>query len=567
MSGQDGKKFKIIGITLFSIGFLINPLICLRLSHHFLLFSTVFFIIGLIFYIRIFERFGLGKKIIEGIKHLQKNNNWWLLIVQSIIFIFYIGKDKDFLFYQARAGAADEPSYTQFDFSSWETILGGHRTVGLPLIIKIYFLVFKDLNFWPHFQMISYVLSIFFLYGCLLKFGFNKMLSLLVVSILLWDESNYRQFMSVATECFAATFLHFTVGSLLLAVKRWSWKTAILLGVTVFSLYLVRPNFSFIPVLIPLWASGISIMREGFNRLRIQKVILRFSLCAILPLVLFCLLRLLVVGEFGVVSMSGGSLAGHAVHFLNENNIQSLTGDVRKLADEILIRKRQLTPPANLSPFEWMKKVPEQEKIQMEASAFGGDLMTAWTVAIKQLEGVEPFTDPKFNIEPWYHTHTLAPFYSRYYSYKTDRLLMRFSKEILPKEWRRYVHWLVGGTFYGLSEYWQGWSWLIWLGFLGIAKLFYLEFARGLDGIQLKRWHKEIGILMMIAASIFVIGFIPIVAFSFPQPRLMSLIGIYILPGITCLALPPFWLKEEATHECNAPIKQEESKMELAIDG
>ena len=535
--------FKLIGVLFFSFAFLMSPCVLTELSRHYFVFSLVFFVLGLCCY---FEIFGLGRKIAAGFKYFENHNGWGLLIAQSIVLILYLLSNKNFLSYQLHAGWGDEPSYVGFDFSSWTSIFGSYRTAGLPVILKIYHLAFKDFYFWPHVQMICYILSIFFLYGCFLRFGFNRILALLVVSMLLWDQANYQQFLEIKPESFAAIFLHLAIGSMLLAVREWSWKRAIPLGIIVFFLYQIRPNFSFVPILIPLWAAGISLIHEGFDWVRIQRILVRFSMVGIVPLLLFCLLRLAVVGQFSISMMSGGYLCGHAVHYLNEHNIQYLSGDVKKLADEILARKRRLTPPNNLSPFDWIQTVSEPKKIEMQAMAFGVDLMTAWGVAIKQLKGVEPFDDPNQNIEPWKYTVTLSGFHTRYYDLETERLLMKFSKEVLAREGKRYLHWLAGGSFYGMKIFLDPRSfWLVCLGLLGIAKLFYLLWAQELDPARLKRWHQDTGILTMVGASIFIFGFIPVVFFNFPFPRLLDLISIYMLPVFACLVLPPFWLKRE----------------------
>ncbi len=543
MSIQVENKFKIIGILLFLLVLLINPFVVQQLTVQYYIFSLLFLVFGLGCY---FNFFGLGKKVIGVFKYFESHNGWWLLMTQAAIYIFYLLLNQDLLSYQLHAGSGDGLSYTGFDFSSWTSALGSIRTVGLPVILKIYGLVFQNFHFWPHFQRLSYILSVFFLYGCFLRFGFNRIFALLVVSLLLWDNADNYIFCDAGTEVFAAVFLQLTIGSMLLAIRNWNWKTAVSLGVSTFFLYQIRPNFAFIPILVPLWAVGISVIKETFLLARARNIFFRFSLVTILPLFLFCLLRLLVVEQFGVVSMSGGCLAGHAVHYLNEENIQHLSGDVRMLADEILVRKRQLTPPNNLSPFEWITFVSEEEKVEMEANAFGPNLMTSWDVAIRHLRGVEPFPDPKQNIEPWKHTLTLSGFHTQYYNFETDRLLMRFSIAVLTREWKRYVHWLVGGTFYGMREYCKSRSWLPWLGFLGIIKLTYFLLANGWDVVRLKCWHRDIAIFLMIAGSIFVFGFIPIIVFNYPFARLFDWIGIYLLPAVLCFTLPPFWLKREA---------------------
>ncbi len=545
MVEQIEKRSRIIGIAFFLLILFINPFVLQQLTRYPFIYSLVFSFLGMCYY---FQIFWLGKKVTASFQYLNSQNCLWLLVVQSIVFLVFLSINNCLKWDPNYAFGGDAPSYIEFDFSSWASILGNLRTFGLPLIIKSYQLVFKDFQPWPYVQMISYVFSIFFLYWCLLSFGFNKIFALLIVSFLLWDKTNFLAFRFIRTESLSATFLHLSVGSMLLAIRNWNWKTAVSLGVSTFFLYQIRPNLSFIAILVPLWAVGISVIKEHFHLAQARNIFFRFSQVTILPLFLFCLLRLLVVGQFGVVSMSGLCLAGHAAHYLNEKSIQYLSGDVRTLADEILVRKRQLTPPNNLSPFEWITFVSEAQKVEMEADAFGADLTIAWNVAIKQIKGVEPFDDPRLKIEAWKtNLMELAIFQFHQHNFKIDRLLMRFSIAVLTREWKRYVHWLLGGSFYGMRIYLESRSfWLICLGYLVIGKLIFLLLCQRLDGAELKRWNQDIKIFMMMAGSLYIFGLIPVVVFNYPFLRLLDLIGIYLLPAFLCFSLPPFWLKREA---------------------
>ena len=116
-----------------------------------------------------------------------------------------------------------------------------------------------------------------------------------------------------------------------------------------------------------------------------------FSAATLLPLLVFCFLRLFMVGQFGVVSFMGVSLAGHATHYLDEDNIELLSGETRTLANEILQRKRKLSHPCNMAPFS-ISPVPGQSRFITEQHCWGIDFLnTAWLVAIKQKMDVEPW--------------------------------------------------------------------------------------------------------------------------------------------------------------------------------
>ncbi len=536
MSEITEKRMKLVGIIFLVLAFFVSPLIWEQFRQHSFMFSMVFLVFGICYYLRVLT---LAKAVKTIFEYFQQRNGWGILIGQMIIYVLYLLAHPNLLNYSLHAGQADEPSYTGFDFSSWVSVLGNHRTMG-------FYMIFGNFTLWPYFQVICFLLSVCYLYWCFLKFGFDRVMALLFVSFLLWDNPTLRRFLWVETEVFATIFMNLAVGSMFLAIKKWNWKTITSLVIFTFFLYQMRPNFSVIPLLIPFWAAGISVILQKFQWADVQRTALRFSLCTILPLMLFCLLRLLVVGQFGVVSMTGGSLAGHAAHYLNEDNIQLLSGDVRILADEILIRKRQFTPPNNMSPFDWIKILPEYKKIELQGDSFGGDLMNTWNVAIKQLKAIEPLDDPKKNIEAAKYVKTLAGFYSKNYTVEVDRLLMRFSIDVLSHEWQRYLHWLVGGTFYAMRIYLKSIAfWVCLLGILGIAKLLYLLFNSDLDSARLKRWHQEAGILFMVGASIFILGIFPIVAFSYPFARLLDLISIYLIPALFCCAFPPFWLTKK----------------------
>lgn len=461
--------------------------------------------------------------------------NYWLPVMIPVIMLILYSffNHNTILVHKSGVGGGDEPSYVLFNFSSLKAIFDQHRTFGLPLLIKCYSICFKDFRVWPYFYMTLYIFSVLYLYRSFIKFGFSKILSLIVAIFLLWHRASYGGFSEIMSEPLVAVFLNFVIGTLLLTVIRKNWQMYLWLGVTTFYLYQVRPNFFYVAFLVPFWAVGVILLTKKTDLSNIVNFFFRYAAISILPLIFFCLLRFFVVGEFGVCSLAGGCLAGHATHYLNEENIKLLSGDSRQLAEEILKRKRKFSYPANLSPFS-QAIIPGMTSSELEASCFGSDLMMTWLVGIKHETGEDPLDDPVKNIEAWKHTETLSYFYSKYYNTKVDKILMKYAKDVLRIEWKRYLKWIIRGSLLGIKDYIRGRSlWWQFFIFFGIFSVHYL----GRD--RLKQWRTGVLFVAMIGISLFAVGYLPIVITTFPFDRLVNILAIFFLPSVTLLLLAP----------------------------
>jgi hypothetical protein len=139
---------------------------------------------------------------------------------------------------------------------------------------------------------------------------------------------------------------------------------------------------------------------------------------------------------------------------------------------------------------------------------------------------------------------TLESFFTPLYNAQTDKLLMKYSRDILRIEWRRYVWWLLGGSLYGILLYIKGsfWGWLFIL-FLAIFSTQYLLQTGPFGKDLLNYWRKGVLFINMIAISLFVVGYPSLVIATHPFYRGLNILGIYLLPAVTLLLLPPFWLR------------------------
>jgi hypothetical protein len=472
---------------------------------------------------------------------------WGLLLLQTILLVVYLNSTMqpftsrwDIL--QSRQFIGDETDYITFPFTSIHAVLDNYRSFGFPWVIRFYNLFFHGYQYWPHFQFVLYILSVYFLFWVLKKSGFDAMLSFLIATFLLWNiylQDNipyfqfYRSLPYLNTEVICVCLMNLTIGLLFLAIRYTNWKTNIAFALSLFFLYQVRPNVSYFAVLAPLWALTITTKKK-------KQTVIRISLLSIVPLIIFALLRMVVVGQFGFSTMTGGTLVGHATQYLNEENVKTLDGESRVIGEEILQRKRQLTPPCNTSPFT---KPPQKDKslAETESICFGYNLMTAWDVAIKQESGKEPFTDAANNIEPWKHMVSLAPFYFPNYHMSTDQKLMKFSKDILRLEWKQYLNWLVIGAIYGLQMLLFSQGMILWYWVFIVAAIISQRIFR--KNIQ---WRNQTAIFAFIAFSNFAAGYFLLLLFNFPFDRMYLTLTPYLVPAFVLLAVPPLWLQKNS---------------------
>jgi hypothetical protein len=374
------------------------------------------------------------------------------------------------------------------------------------------------------------------------RFGFRGSLSLVFASCLIWERSVFGFFGFVLTESFAATFLNLSLGAMLLSVISPNWKHYLLFAIFTFLLYQIRPNFAIIPVLVPLWMFIVPrLFSEKVSPCRAKRLALNFFLLGTIPLVTFCFLRLAVVGQFGLVSLNGVLLSGHATHYLNETNVDRLSSESLALGKEILYRKRSFSPPCNSTPYSY-RGLSLERSFEDQAVCFGPNVMMSWLVAIKQKLGKEPFLERQKNIEAWKHVDTLSAFYS-IYNADVDRSLMRFSVEVLQLEWRRYVRWIISGFFGGIKAFVSDrWTLFVMLFVVTALTKSRILAITTISNKEIRQLNCEVLFLSLVGATIFVIGLIPLIVLNYPFPRLFNLIAMYLVPSLVAWAITPFGL-------------------------
>lgn len=478
--------------------------------------------------------------IIKKLFTFLNKYHWYIIIICQLLFAVVLWR-KGYLHYEFYN---DLPSYLLHDFSSIRGMLGAHRTIGLPVILKVYGVIFSDFTIWPFLQLIFYFLSILFLYFSLRKSNFNLLICLIITSHLIWNVSICVKFRFVVTEPITVGFLNITLGLLVWSFRQRKCKIYIALGFSSFILYQIRPNMGMIVFLLPLWAAGIYISNNEFSIKGLRNILLKYSSITCIPLSLFLIIRWSATGHIGIVSFTGLGLSGHATYFLNESHIEQLTGESKIIAEKILDRKKKLSYPWNLTPFK-KSYMPGKSILSMQNAAHSSHCMSAWLAAIKYKTGLEPFNDSEKNVEPWKNVRTLSGFFS-IYNVEIDKLLMKYSINILRLEWQKYIKWITLGAFLGLKD-WTMYLiniriyqiWLVLLGLLVSIKLLFYIRKNKIDENLESMWYKEVKLISVFGVSLVLFNIPPITMFSLIHPEYVSLFSVYIFPVITLWCFPP----------------------------
>lgn len=349
-----------------------------------------------------------------------------LIFFQILIFFLIFGPYEFFnLDLNVYKDSGDGPSYLNFSFESVQSILGDHRTFGLPLFLKVYQFFDKDLIHWPKLNYLLYIFSInFFLYS-LLRIGFNSLFSFIGCFSLLISYNFYLYF-SYWTEILSIVFciLSLSFFFLILSDRKNKLFKYILFTFLIFFMYQVRPSFIifiFFPILY-------SIISNRFLNTKYNSISF-LSMC-LLPLIIFLILRFLLVGNFSLVSFNGGP-AANAIILLERTDIKNLKYENQLFAKKIIEKRKKLPFPCNLEK-ESERALHIKGDLYGQKTCWNEYFMLAWMEAILENKGLTPFPkdDPR-NVDAWNHTKTLGVFFNQVgNNVGSDKILLNFAMDV-----------------------------------------------------------------------------------------------------------------------------------------
>ena len=219
--------------------------------------------------------------------------------------------------------------YFNIPLDSVQEALQSIRTLGYPLFHAAMARAGWGLETYPLVQMTVLVGCTAILGWGLRRYGFTGLTSLVAVSPLLWVVPADLIMPETLAKCFAIA----AMGCLLWAAgtrSRWAYFG---LALSIFVAYQMRPAFLFLLVLVPLCWLFLYTRRwgllNGYRWLRNGGYTL--AACTA-PLFFFCLLRLLLVGHFGLVSFGGQNIIGISIEMLSPATVEKLPVADRPLA-------------------------------------------------------------------------------------------------------------------------------------------------------------------------------------------------------------------------------------------
>ncbi len=224
------------------------------------------------------------------------------------------------------------------------------RTLGYPVFHALMARLGWGLESYPVAQMALLLCCTAVFAVGLRRYGLTGMTALVAASPILWVVPVEVVMPETLAKCFAVA----AIGCLLWATATRRPIAYLGLAASVFLAFQMRPAFLFLLVFLPLSWLFLYGKRWGFQApgKGLRHGVATLGACT-LPLLLFCLLRLVVVGHFGLVSFGGQNTVGISVEMVRPDTVQSLPIEEQPLA-MLMARTREGWPtPRFLSTPGW----------------------------------------------------------------------------------------------------------------------------------------------------------------------------------------------------------------------
>jgi hypothetical protein len=235
--------------------------------------------------------------------------------------------------------------YIMISKMSLYEMLGTIRTLGYPLLLKAVAVVSPDYTLVPYVQLTSLFLMVFFLNFSMRRYGASPWQAFAVSTGVLYGATNWM-IGALLTDCIAQTLSVTAIGFLLwLVADRRSLIPWCGLLISLAATYHMRPAYLFLVPFAPCFAVLLLRIRASWTGEPFcwKALFVGLSAGTVLPYLGFCLLRLVLVGHFGLVAFAGQLYAPFAVEFLDTNLVENeLSSRYRPLAREYLAERERL---------------------------------------------------------------------------------------------------------------------------------------------------------------------------------------------------------------------------------
>ncbi|MCA9025466.1 MAG: hypothetical protein KDA86_09665 [Planctomycetaceae bacterium] len=249
----------------------------------------------------------------------------------------------------------DTPSYREFPWHSVHDALTHIRTPGYPAFLAVV-APGKNLAAVPIAHYLVYCLSVILFWRGLMSLGVANWPRAWVASALLYANILHGYVNTIASDTLAAALAIASVGLLFRAITKLTLGSLLMLATSVLATCLVRPAYLSLVVFVPILGVLLLICRRD-GRLTGKQLSRSGGMlvaATFAPLLTYCGLRAIVVGQFGLVAFGGVNLIGIAGQFLEPEMVPQLPADLQPLA--VFALEHQ--PPESKSDVDLMSDAP-----------------------------------------------------------------------------------------------------------------------------------------------------------------------------------------------------------------
>ena len=284
--------------------------------------------------------------------------------------------------------SADTESYIVASQATWAEAMVGPRTLGYPLLLRAVDVVSPDYHLMPFVHLAMLAGAVFLFDFSLRRFGVSPWVSLAISSAIIYAALPWRTPVAFLLADFPAMTLAVATVACLLWVVAERRRILPWLGLTtcLAAAYQMRPAYLFLVPLVPcLGVAFVFLWSKGRGAPRIWKGLsVGLLAAAALPLLGYCLLRLKMVGDFGLVNFAGYNLSGLAVELLDEPMIDGeLSPHFRPFAREIMAERHRLGMTAAFGP-------GLRVSLQQYEANFSGNIYHVALPAARRIYGSDP---------------------------------------------------------------------------------------------------------------------------------------------------------------------------------
>ena len=182
------------------------------------------------------------KKLINYYNKLNERFQFILftsfIIFFQILIFFFLNHSNSFASLDLTGG--DAFSFYYYNYTNIENFLSQYRSFGGPIIVEIFKLFSKNLNYWGQFNFIFFSLCLIILFYSLFQFKIQKNFSFFFVMGILGSTKLWWYFTSWS-EVLSVSFIILTFAFYLLSQNQKNNYFYIIFGFLLFFTYQIRP--------------------------------------------------------------------------------------------------------------------------------------------------------------------------------------------------------------------------------------------------------------------------------------------------------------------------------------